>query len=264
MTYPEYPEEDEAVIPLHEKPMGFFQHLEELRWTLIKCAVVFVVFAVLIGFFLKEFNNVLLWPLHHVQAENPKLTFDLGTTSIMEGFNVVIQLCCAGGLVMSIPFFLFFLGQFIAPALTPKEMKVVLPVCLSSFVLFLLGAAFGFFLLVPSTVRVATQINELFGFVMRWTPGSYYSLLTWLVFGVGASFEFPLVIILLIYLGIMKVDTLRKFRRHAIVVIFIIAAVVTPTPDPFTQTLFAIPLYLLYELAIIVGARVQKRHVALA
>jgi sec-independent protein translocase protein TatC len=242
--------------------MGFFQHLEELRWTLIKCAVVFVIFAIAIGIFIKEFNGLLLWPLQHVQAENPKLNFDLGTTSIMEGFNVVIQLCCAGGLVLGVPFFLFFVGQFVAPALTQKELKVVLPVCFSAFLLFLIGAAFGFFLLVPSTVRVATQINDLFGFVMRWTPGSYYSLLIWLVFGVGAAFEFPLIIILLIYLGIMTVEFLKKYRRHAIVVIFIIAAVVTPTPDPFTQTMFAIPLYLLYEIAILVGGRVQKRRAA--
>jgi sec-independent protein translocase protein TatC len=178
----------------------------------------------------------------------------------MEGFNVVIQLCCAGGFVMSIPFCLFFVGQFVAPALTQKEMKTVVPVCLSAFLLFLVGSAFGFFLLVPSTIRVATEINDFFGFVMRWTPGSYYGLLVWLVFGVGAAFEFPLVIILLIYLGIMTVDFLKKYRRHAIVVIFIIAAVVTPTPDPFTQTMFAIPLYLLYEIAIIVGSRVQKRR----
>ena len=260
MTYPEFPEEDQQVAQPPEKSMGFFQHLEELRWTLIKCAVVFVIFAALIGFFLKEFNNALLWPLHQVQAENPKLTFDLGTTSILEGFNVVIQLCCSGGLVLSVPFFLFFIGQFVAPALTPKELKVVLPLCLSAFMLFLIGAAFGFFLLVPSTVRVATEINDLFGFVMRWTPGSYYSLLIWLVFGVGAAFEFPLVIVLLIYLGLMTVDFLRKYRRHAIVVIFIVAAIVTPTPDPFTQTMFAVPLYLLYELSIVVGARVQKRR----
>jgi len=260
VTYPEFPEENELAVPLREKPMGFFQHLEELRWTLIKCAIVFVVFAGLIGVFLKEFNGLLLWPLHHVQAENPKLVFDLGTTSIMEGFNVVVQLCCSGGLVLGVPFFLFFLGQFVAPALTPKEMKVILPLCLSAFGLFLVGAAFGFFLLVPSTIRVATEINDFFGFVMRWTPGSYYSLLIWLVFGVGAAFEFPLVIILLIYLGFMTVDFLRKYRKHAIVVIFIIAAVVTPTPDPFTQMMFAIPLYMLYEIAIIVGARVQKRR----
>jgi sec-independent protein translocase protein TatC len=117
---------------------------------------------------------------------------------------------------------------------------------------------------VPSTIRVSAELNELFGFVTRWTPGSYYSMLSWLVIGVGASFEFPLVIVSLIYLGVMKVEFLKKYRRHAIVVIFIIAAVVTPTPDPFTQTMFAAPLYLLFELSILVGARVQKRREAQA
>ena len=98
--------------------MGFFEHLEELRGTLIKCAIVFAIFAALIGYFMKEFNVVLLWPLHTVQAENPKVVIDLGTTTVMEGFNVVIQMCFLGGVVLSAPFMLFFLGQFVAPALT--------------------------------------------------------------------------------------------------------------------------------------------------
>ena len=97
---------------------------------------------------------------------------------------------------------------------------------------------------------------------MRWTPGSYYGLLMWLVLGVGAAFEFPLLIILLIYMGIMSTALLCKYRRHAIVAIFIIAAVVTPTPDPITQTMFAVPLYVLFELSILVGRRVEKKRAA--
>jgi len=100
----------------------------------------------------------------------------------------------------------------------------------------------------------------MLGFAMRWTPGSYYSLLTWLVLGVGAAFEFPLLIVLLVYMGVLQVSTLRHYRRHAIVAIFIIAAVVTPTPDPVTQCLFAIPLYILFELAVLVGGRIEKRR----
>jgi sec-independent protein translocase protein TatC len=187
------------------------------------------------------------------------VVIDLGTTSIMEGFNVVIQMCVLGGLALSLPFILYFIGQFVAPALTEKELKAVLPLCGSAIVLFLIGAAFAFFLLVPSTLRVSVEINQMLGYAMRWTPGSYYSLLTWLTLGVGASFEFPLVIVLLVWLGVMTTAFLRKYRRHAVVVIFIIAAIVTPTPDPITQTMFAIPLYLLYEIAIIASARVEKR-----
>jgi len=242
--------------------MGFFEHLEDLRWTLVKCVVAFLVCAVLVGVFLTEFNSLLLWPLQKVQAQYPQAVIDLGTTSIMEGFTVVIQMCVLGGLMLSAPFLLFFVGQFVAPALTSRELRMVLPVCFAALVLFLCGAVFSYYLLVPSTLRVSIEINEMFGFVMRWTPGSYYSMLTWLVLGVGASFEFPLLIVLLVYMGMMTTDFLKKYRRHAIVVIFIIAAIVTPTPDPFTQCLFAAPLYLLYEIAIIAGRRIEKRREA--
>ena len=245
-----------------DKPMGFFDHLEELRWTLVKSAAVYLVFAILIGLFLKQFNDVLLWPYHHVRNGYPQLAMDLGTTTIMEGFNVVLQMCFIGAIAPAAPFILFFIGQFVSPALTQKEIRAVLPTGLVALGLFLLGAAFGFFLLVPSTIRVAIEINEFFGFIMRWTPGSYYSLLLWLVLGVGLSFEFPLLIVLLVYLGLLQVATLRKYRRHAIVVIFFIAAVVTPTPDPITQTIFALPLCLLYEIAIFVSARVARKRIA--
>lgn len=240
--------------------MGFFDHLEDLRWTLIKCTATFLVFAVLVGLFLREFNDALLWPLHSVQTANPSLQLELGTTSIMEGFTVVIQMCFLGGLVLSAPFLLLFAGQFVSPALTERELKVVLPLCIAGIFLFLCGAAFSFFLLVPSTLRVSVELNQYFEFVTRWTPGSYYGLLMWLVLGVGGAFEFPLLIVLLVYMGIMSTAMLCKYRRHAIVVIFVIAAIVTPTPDPITQSMFAAPLYLLFELAIIVGRRVEKNR----
>jgi sec-independent protein translocase protein TatC len=251
---------DELQPAARERPMGFWEHLDELRGTLIKSAIAFLLFACLIGYFLIEFNQVLMWPLNSVKAEYPAVVIDLGTTTIMEGFNVVIQMCIVGGLILASPFILFFIGQFVAPALTEKEMKLVLPLCGSALFLFLFGSAFSFFLLVPSTLRVSVQINQMFGYALRWTPGSYYSLLTWLVLGVGAAFEFPLVIVLLVWMGIMTTAFLRKYRRHAIVVIFIIAAIVTPTPDPITQTIFALPLYVLYEIAIIASARIERRR----
>jgi len=240
--------------------MSFFGHLEELRWTLVKSVGVYLVFAILIGIYMKEFNDVLMWPFRHVAEGNPDIKIDLGTTTIMEGFTVVIQMCFLGALAPAAPFILYFVGRFISPALSDKELKLVMPSCLAAILLFLLGSAFSFFLLVPSTLKVSVEINQLLGFVMRWTPGSYYSLLTWLVLGVGAAFEFPLLIVLLVYMGVLRVATLTKYRRHAIVVIFIIAAVVTPTPDPVTQTMFAVPLYLLYEIAVFIGWRIEKRR----
>lgn len=240
--------------------MGFWDHLEELRGTIIKSLVAFLLFAVLIGIFATEFNNLLLWPLHYVAQDYPSLDTKLGTLSIMEVFSMLIQIIVFGALLLAAPFILFFVGQFVAPALTEREMKAILPLCVSALLLFLIGAAFSFFFLMPSTIRVALELNTAFQLENRWTAGNYFSTLTWLVLGSGAVFEFPLVIVILVWMGIVTTAFLRKFRRHAIVVIFIIAAIVTPTPDPFTQTLFAGPLYGLFELSILVSARVEKKR----
>ncbi len=240
--------------------MGFLEHLEDLRVTLIKCAVVFAVFVTAIAYFVDTFSKALSWPLEKVRTEFPKMSTDLITNSPMGVFSVIIDICLIGGLVLSLPFFLFFAGQFIAPALTKREMKVLLPTCMSAMMLFLGGSAFGYFLLTPSTIRVSYQLNEMLGYSVMWTADRYYSLLMWLVLGMGAAFEFPLLIVLAVYMGLIEVATLRKYRRHAIVVIFIIAAVVTPTPDPFNQTMFALPLIVLYEIAIFVGSGLKRRR----
>lgn len=240
--------------------MGFFGHLEELRWTLIKCALVFAVFVTIIAYNVNDAAQMLNGPLEQVRAAYPELKTDLVTNSPMGVFSVVINICLIGGFVMSLPFMLYFVGQFIAPALSKKENKILLPTAVIAFLLFLGGAAFGYFVLAPSTIRVAFELNQLLGYTVLWTADRYYSLLMWLVLGMGAAFEFPLLILLLVYMGIVQVPTLRKYRRHAIVVIFILAAIVTPTPDPINQLLFALPLIVLYEIAIVVAGRLTKRR----
>ena len=250
---------DDNAEPAAGKAMGFLGHLEELRWTLIKCAIVFAIFVTVIAYQLDKATAVLNWPLQQVQAEFPKLKNELVTNSPMSVFSAVIDICLMGGVVLSLPLWLFFVGQFVAPALTKKEMKGIVPTGLAALVLFMIGTAFGYFLLTPSTIRVAFQLNELMGYTVMWTADKYYSLLMWMTLGMGAAFEFPLLVVLAVYMGLIEVATLRKYRRHAIVVIFIIAAVITPTPDPFNQCLFALPLIVLYELAIWVSAFIGRR-----
>ncbi len=254
-------DDGEAVSP-REKPMAFFDHLEELRWTLVKSAIAFTVCAVLVGLFLKEFNHLLLLPLEWVKTDYADFQLDLGTVSVMESFTVVIQMCFIGGLVLAAPFILFFIGQFVAPALHERELKLVLPGCAAALVLFLLGVAFSFFLLVPGTMRVSIELNELFGFTMRWTPGSYYGVLIWLCLGVGAAFEFPLLIVLLVHLGLVTSAKLRGWWRHSVILCFVVAAIVTPTPDPINQSVLALSLYALYWIAIVAAVRVEKRQAA--
>lgn len=243
-----------------KKTMGFLDHLEELRGTLLKSALVFAGFVTLIAYWVDDFALMLAWPLEQVKADYPKMNTELVTNSPMGVFSVIINICLIGGLVMSLPFILFFFGQFIAPALTKRELKVLLPTCASAFVLFLGGASFGYFLLTPSTIKVAYQLNEMMHFSVLWTADRYYSLLMWLVLGMGAAFEFPLLIVLAVYLGFIEVATLRKYRRHAIVVIFVLAAIITPTPDPLNQGLFAVPLIVLYEIAILVASQLKRRR----
>jgi sec-independent protein translocase protein TatC len=244
------------------KPMGFLDHLEDLRWTLIKSAIVFVVAASLIGIYLKEFYATLLWPLNSVRVDFPQFTTQLITNSPMGIFSMLISICLVGGVALSLPFWFFFVAQFIAPALTKREMKVLVPACLAALVLFLIGAAFGYFLLVPSTVRVSYELHAYMGVDPMWTADKYFGLLTWLVLGVGVTFEFPLLIVLASYIGLVEIATLKKYRRHAIVACFIISAIVTPTPDMVTQTLFAVPLCLLYELSIWASVVLGRRKTA--
>ena len=259
----EYDDDGHPVAPAapdKAKPMGFLDHLEELRWTLIKSALVFAVFVGVISFYLKEFYAVLIWPLTQVRADFPQFTTHLITNSPMGIFSMLISIALVGGVALSLPFWFFFVAQFIAPALTRKELKVLVPSCLAALGLFLIGASFGYFLLVPSTVRVAYEFSAYMGVDPMWTADKYFGLLTWLVLGVGVTFEFPLLIVLASYIGLVEIATLRQYRRHAVVVCFIISAIVTPTPDMVTQTLFAVPLCLLYELSIWVSTVIGRRR----
>jgi len=252
--------EGEPAPTPREKPMGFLDHLEELRWTLIKCTVVFAIFVTIIAYQLDDASTLLNWPLDRVRPDFPHLKMELVTNSPMSVFTVIIDICLIGGVIFSLPFWIFFLGQFISPALNEKELRVIVPTGLSAFALFLAGAGFGYYFLTPSTIRVAFELNEALGYTVMWTADKYYSLLMWMVLGMGGAFEFPLLVVLAVYMGLIEVATLRKYRKHAIVVMFIIAAIVTPTPDPLNQTLFALPLIFLYEIAIIVASRLTARR----
>jgi sec-independent protein translocase protein TatC len=242
--------------------MGFWDHLNELRGTLVRCVLALLGGVLVVAFQLDAFNDVLMWPLRHVQANFPGLEVDVNTYTPMEPFTVIIQTCLIGGAVIAAPFILFFLGQFVAPALTESERRTVLPLAGTGLLLFVGGCIFSFWLLVPSTLQMSLELNVSRGWDPQWSVVSYFKLLTWLVLGVGLCFEFPLVIVALVHFGLMTTAFLRKYRRHAIVAIFIIAAIVTPTPDPMVQCMFAAPLYVLYEAAIVAGIWIEKRRAA--
>jgi sec-independent protein translocase protein TatC len=179
-------------------------------------------------------------------------------TSILGVFSVIFYLLIGGGFALSLPWILYFIAQFVAPGLNEKELRLLKPACLLAFCLFILGAAFSFFVLVPAALRASVIFNQLLGFAPLWTAASYYGLLTWMVLGVGIAFQFPLVILILVYVDILSKDKLVNFRRYSIVLFLAIGAIVTPTTDPVTFILLALPMSLLYELAIVGAARIER------
>lgn len=183
----------------------------------------------------------------------------LRTNTPMEIISVILQCVIFGGLAVASPMIVYFIAQFILPALTLKEKKLLLPGIFASVVLFLTGAAFTFFFLMPVSLFIMIQLNEQFQFEVLWNADSYYGMLVWFTIGIGVTCEFPLILLLLVYLGVLSVDFLSKNRRLVFVVILVLSAILTPTGDPLSLFLVAGPLYFLYELAILAGKYVEKR-----
>lgn len=226
---------------MDETKQTFVDHLTELRKRIIYSLVSFGVFSALSGQFVPQIIN-------YISAPAGKLVFLHPT----EAFVTYFKVCLWSGFFFSLPFTLYHLWKFIGTGLTEKEKGYVKLFGPASLVLFLLGAAFGFFLAIPAAVKF------LIGFGSGWVEpmlsvNEYLSFVGWLLLAFGASFELPLVIFFLAKLGLVSSNSLKKYRKHAILAIFIVAGVVTPTPDAFTQTLMAGPLIILYELGILLS-----------
>ena len=251
----------DTLSPDDEEPgqMSFLDHLEELRWTLFKSFIAFGVACILVGMFIAQFSDLLRWPFDFAVSGREIEMSGLINTSILGVFSVIFYLLLGGGLALSLPFILYFVGSLVAPGLNERELRLLRPACTAAFALFLAGAAFSCFILVPAAMRASIIFNEMLGFAPLWTASSYYALLTWMVLGVGIAFQFPLVLLTLVYLEIITHAQLVGFRRYSIVIFLCIGAIVTPTTDPVTFILLAFPMSLLYELAIFGAKRIERR-----
>jgi len=276
---PRDPEDHEPFVESDEtewggdpKKMGFLDHLEELRWTLLKPLAVFMITFLVVMIFVKDVSEILTYPLTQTEgllmeggavvggdSEDGNSGFrGLATRNPMGVYTAMLQIGLIFGICTSFPVVLYYGAKFIAPALTKKEKALLLPSSVGVFVLFLLGSSFSFFFLLPKTIAITIWFNRWLGWELIWTPDSYFSFMTWLVIGMGVAFEFPLVLVILVYLRILTVEQLRNSRRIAILVFVIAAAFLTP-PDPFTQVMVAGPMILLYEISIWVCRIVEKR-----
>lgn len=242
----------------------FLDHLEDLRWTLFKSFIAFVIASLLVVMFLGKFADLLTWPLDQAieitrNPDDPDLQ-GLITKAPLSIFTVILQVCLLGGLGLSIPFLLFFVGQFVAPGLKTNEKKYLFPGCFAGFVLFLFGSFFSFFFLIPTSLVFSIKMNRWLNYEQLWAASSYYSMVVWMTLSVGLSFQFPLVLLILVRLGILNTKKLQESRKLVLVIILIVAALVTPGGDPITLAFVSSPLYGLYEIALLIAKRIQPRE----
>ena len=242
-----------------EKP--FLDHLEDLRQTLFKIGSVVAAGMILAFCFNQQLLELLQKPLHDVEP-----TTNLNITSITEPFNIAISLSFYAGIVLTFPILLFFVAEFVLPALTRREKRLLLPGISVGFVLFGSGVWISYHSILPKTLHWFHDFATNRHFNTLWTAKSYFSFVTHLSIACGLLCELPLVMISLSALGVISFEFLQKTRRYGVAVILVLVAIISPTPDPITFITLAIPMLAIFEGSIWLVWLIErnKRKTALA
>ena len=227
------------------KSMSFIDHLEELRWRIIKILSSIIFGGILTFFFIDFFLELLLKPLDNTNSDNP---INLQVLSVQGMFIIKWSIALIGGVVLAIPVITFQIWKFISPGLYANEKGFVLPLVLFSFVSFLLGIIFSYTILIPYCLNFFASLSGE-TVLNNFSINHYFSFITWLLLGCGIVFQLPVVSFLLSTIGLLTPAFMRHYRRHAIVIIFILSSFITP-PDPVSMLVMAFPLIILYELSI--------------
>jgi sec-independent protein translocase protein TatC len=238
--------------PHDEASMTLVEHLSELRSRLVKSLIALGIGG-FIGFLLYGFVlNVLQEPYCQISEE---CTFIV--TDPLEGFSIRLKVSAYVGLLVASPVVLWQLWRFITPGLYPNEKRYAVPFVASSVVLFLLGAGLALWTF-PNALQFLVEIGGE-SLQPLYTPGKYISLVIFMMLAFGIGFEFPIVLVFLQIAGVLTWRRLASWRRWAVVGIFGLVAVITPSGDPFTLLALATPMYLFYEMSILMGRFVLKR-----
>lgn len=250
--------------------MSFWEHVEVLRASLIKMAIVIMLCSVMAFLFKEEMFSVLLAPkndafitysLFRRIAEwttgkaDAAFSIQLINTGLTEQFVIHMKASVCIGFLMSSPYLLYQFFHFISPALYENERKYSLRVAGSGYVMFILGVLLSYFLIFPLTFRFLGTYQVSSDVTNMITLQSYMGTLLMMCSLMGIVFELPVLCWLLAKLGLLSSRDMRRFRKHSIVVILIISAVITPTSDIFTLSLVALPVWLLYEVSILIVSK---------
>jgi sec-independent protein translocase protein TatC len=257
------------------KEMTFLDHLESLRWHLVRSAIAICVLG-LIAFLNKEliFDGILLAPKNKdfwtyrvlcelSQKYNLDMCFDQINFSVISldisgQFTTHMWVAFITGFILGFPYIIWELWRFIRPALSENELKYSKGIVFFTTMLFLMGLLFGYYIITPLSINFLGNYQVSSEIQNQISMDSYINTVTVLSLSTGLVFELPMIIYFLSKLGVVTPDFLRTYRKHAMVVNLIIAAFITPSPDVTSQMLVAVPLFLLYEISIYVSAAVQR------
>ncbi|MEY2587824.1 MAG: twin-arginine translocase subunit TatC [Bacteroidota bacterium] len=262
-----------------ESEMSFIDHLEILRWHIVRSVLAILISAILFFVYIDEiFDLVIMGPtrndfisyrmlcnLSHLLHMGdslcmPPMKLNLQVTSISGTFMSSITIAVVGGLLVAIPFVFYEIWKFVRPALKPTELKYTRGIIFWVSFFFFMGVAFGYFMLAPFTFNFLANytIGGLGVIEYRPTLSDYLDTLIDIALGAGIAFELPMATWLLSKLGIITPTFLRNYRKYAYVVLLVLAAIITPSPDWGSQLIVVIPLVLLYEISILIAVRVRK------
>ena len=242
-------------IPETESAKPFLEHLEDLRWTVVKMAITLFVAMVLCFAFRGTLTQIMQRPLTQLE---PKIR-TLQALGITDSITISFSLAFYAGIVISFPILVYFLAEFILPALTAVEKRLMLPAIGASFGLFISGVVLCYFWLLPKTVLFFFKDAQSLGWAPSWTVREYYSFVTRFTIGFGLSFELPVVVLALVRFGLVTYELMARTRPYAVVLIFILAMIITPTPDILTMLAMGTPMYLLYESCIWIAWFMKRR-----
>ncbi len=253
-------------LPGEEQEQGlikpFLDHLEDLRRVLIWSAGSLLGGMIAAALLVPRIFALLKVPLAKAGRDPEALLVAIDMTG---GVSAAMQTVFWGGLLFSAPLILGFVAWFVFPGLTRRERRAVTGGLVLAAILFIVGVLLGYFLALPPGIRMMFWVYEWMGFPVKFiTLGSYVSFVLKLLLAFGLTFEIPIVLLVLGHLGMVTSAQLRDKRRHAIVIILVIAMVITPTQDPVTQLLLSVPLVALYELCIwLIWAKERRRKTAM-
>lgn len=247
-------------VPHHELEEGrmtLMEHLIELRTRLIRSAIAIAIGAVVGWLIYPAVFDLLMHPLREL-SNNPNVRDKLISLDPLEVFLLRVRMSAYLGIGITMPYLLYQLYAFIAPGLYRNERRYALSFVVSATLLFVLGAAIAYFTL-PQALKFLQSLGGD-NIEYQYSPQKYLTLIVYMMLAFGAGFEFPIVLVFLQLVRVITPQQLSSVRRFAIVVIFVIAAVITPSADPVSLFALAIPMMIFYEISILIGRLVARRR----